>query len=715
MRNISIKNIIETSTIVALSLITGLILSAAVIYIWWDFQIYSFSRLFRTALWLVPVITPAAFWSYRKLLPKLLVQSLKTTLFILLFALSLALLSATGLSTKLTRQHLLRLELPDHQSQTALQIVEIKLDGSVVLLDHVLRSNNWVEDNQHLVLNGDGAAWIEYPFQSSISKNIEVLVTSTGDPVSLSITLDGKAQTYQTAKNVTPKGDQLLLSQTTSLSLAYFSDFLPEILLLTAAAFILLSSLMFFRITENNTCSHLDLYWKVVSIISISGTSLFLYAATFTRPFADDYCYTNYVRRIGYGPAIIDFYNNWSGRFFSNLLLLGFSEQRFAPLVQILLWVAASALGFYGFFRSQSGARRFWLSLGSGFVVAFSTLALTPDILKSTYWIVSSVAVFPVLILLPLIGYILINSYDKQHKYFPNWVIGLGAFILTVASSTTHEVASPGILLLSATGLFIALITPVRQDRPRFFRLLIWITTAAVIGILIVILAPGNYNRQQNQAYPDFPGLWELIRMTWVFTVNFLAGIFMDPQKGLWLVAVAGFGFSSGKIALAKSQTNRLRLKRLMLCIIPILGFALTASAFVPGAYAMSAEIPARSQIIPTGYVVLTTLMWGYIAAQSIPRSTFHHFGVKLVVSGFTALLAITLFGSSIALLQRAYRVEQHISAYAAAWDARDVDIRSAVADGQLIQDITIPRIQSWDGPEQKYHCVRDYYRLKYP
>lgn len=59
--------------------------------------------------------------------------------------------------------------------------------------------------------------------------------------------------------------------------------------------------------------------------------------------------------------------------------------------------------------------------------------------------------------------------------------------------------------------------------------------------------------------------------------------------------------------------------------------------------------------------------------------------------------------------------MEQSLSAYAAVWDARDRAIRSAIAEGRRIQDVPISRIESWDGPEQKYHCVRDYYRLKYP
>jgi uncharacterized membrane protein len=88
---------------------------------------------------------------------------------------------------------------------------------------------------------------------------------------------------------------------------------------------------------------------------------------------------------------------------------------------------------------------------------------------------------------------------------------------------------------------------------------------------------------------------------------------------------------------------------------------------------------------------------------------------VKLATLGIAALAGIILMGGSITLLRRAYRVEQSLSAYAAAWDARDRAIHSAIAQGLRIQDVPIPRIKSWDGPEQKYHCVRDYYRLKYP
>jgi thiol:disulfide interchange protein len=81
------------------------------VYIWWGLQIHSLSRLFSTALWLVPLIAPAAFWAYRKMLPNLRIQAPRALLAVALFALLLALLSAAGLSTHLFQRHILRLEI----------------------------------------------------------------------------------------------------------------------------------------------------------------------------------------------------------------------------------------------------------------------------------------------------------------------------------------------------------------------------------------------------------------------------------------------------------------------------------------------------------------------------------------------------------------------------------------------------------------------------
>ncbi len=133
---------------------------------------------------------------------------------------------------------------------------------------------------------------------------------------------------------------------------------------------------------------------------------------------------------------------------------------------------------------------------------------LSPDVLKSTYWIVSSVAVFPVLVLLPLVLRVLVNAWHQKEPASPGWPAGLGAFVMTIALSTTHEVASPGMVLLSFSGLLIVLVTRLHRAKPRFFNLLLWTAAAAALGLLVVVLAPGNYNRQQSQAYPDFPGLW---------------------------------------------------------------------------------------------------------------------------------------------------------------------------------------------------------------
>ncbi len=59
--------------------------------------------------------------------------------------------------------------------------------------------------------------------------------------------------------------------------------------------------------------------------------------------------------------------------------------------------------------------------------------------------------------------------------------------------------------------------------------------------------------------------------------------------------------------------------------------------------------------------------------------------------------------------------VEQQMSAYTAAWDSWDKNIRSAIQDDRLIRDIAISKIKSRNGPEPKYHCARDNYRITYP
>lgn len=714
--NLSTKNIAKHAAILGLSLGSGLILGAVGVYLWWDLQIHSFNRLFRTALWLVPFLTPAIYWFYHQLVPGISAQSRQKTLLVAFLGLALSLLSATALSTHLLQRHVLRLEIPGTVSPASIQILEIKLDGKPVLMDHILHSGDWTEEDQRLVLSSGSPAWIEYPFFSGYGMEAEILITATSDPIPLTMVLDGQLRSFQTGEDEAQRKNQLLLIHKTELNPGYFKDFLPEILLLAAGFFIPLTGLMLFGISQSSSAEMASLYWKALSITGIAGTFLYAYAGFFARLFADDYCYTNYARRIGYGAAVVDFYNNWSGRFFSNLLLLGFSEQRFAPLAQILLWLAASTAGFYALFQAIPGSRRFWLALGGAFVVSFSTLSLTPDVLKSTYWIVSSVAVYPVLILFPLILCVVSWTCHKKEGGFPDWLAGLGVFVMTIALATTHEVASPSIMLLSFSGVLAALVSRVHRAKPRLFRLLLWIAAAAVVGMMVVVLAPGNYNRQQSQAYPDFPGLWKLVRMTWTFSVNFLTGILAETSKALGLAAVVIFGFSIARSLPSQTRTSNVTIERPMLAIVPLMGFALVASSFVSGAYAMSAEIPARSQIIPTYFVVLAMLLWGYFVGRLTPiRLDSRSFSAKLIILGITALLWVILVGNGITLLRYAYRVEQSLSAYAVVWDARDTAIHSAVAEGQLIQDIPIPKIESWDGPEQKYHCVRDYYRLKYP
>jgi hypothetical protein len=196
------------------------------------------------------------------------------------------------------------------------------------LISQVLHSEGWVQEGQALTLSGESPAWVEYPFQSTWGEEITILVDVSGNPISLKMVLDGRPRTFNTAQHGDTGNDQLLLTHKTVFSPAYFVDFLPEILLLAVGIFILLSSLMLHGLSQEAHPVLAGLYWRLSAFVGFAGTLLYAWAAVFTRPFGDDYCYTNYVRKIGYGPAVLDFYNNWSGRFFSNLLLLGFSEQR---------------------------------------------------------------------------------------------------------------------------------------------------------------------------------------------------------------------------------------------------------------------------------------------------------------------------------------------------------------------------------------------------
>ncbi len=200
------------------------------------------------------------------------------------------------------------------------------------------------------------------------------------------------------------------------------------------------------------------IYLYLSLLAGLVGIALFFYMSLHARMYGDDFCYHINVLENGYLPTVINFYITWSGRFFSNFVLFAASGFRWASLIQILLIVLSASVSSYLLtpFSDHKNRRLLW-SMACGMLIPFLVFSLTPDPNKTLFWLVSSAALLPVLILLPL--YLLLVWLTFQGDQIRPGLYALLAFTLSFLITTTHEVATLPMLALNSTLLLAAFLT----------------------------------------------------------------------------------------------------------------------------------------------------------------------------------------------------------------------------------------------------------------
>ncbi len=413
----------------------------------------------------------------------------------------------------------------------------------------------------------------------------------------------------------------------------------------------------------------------------LTGMGILLYNSFSTRMYGDDFCYALVRESKGYLQSVIWFYNHWSGRFFSNFLLMGFNDKPWIVAVQ-LLGISAACFTILWNLNRGSTPQRVLSALAGAVWVPFTLFIITPDLYKSVYWIVSSVAVLPVLIFVPL-HLALLWRFHNQPASGLNWAAPLAA-VISFAIAATHEAAVLGWLALQIISLAAAWLFA-RNKRPLLV-LLCWSALAAAAGLAVELFSPGIEARAAAQDYPPAGSLPVLVQLTCRYFWEYLRAI--PPFGWLAILSAAGLGLSLDT-ALPRRPV------RAAAALVISTGMAL--ACFAPGAYAMSSSIPLRTQVIPGAYLVYGIMA----AALLLPRPPG-----KLWAAAAFALALLLTPTAALQSVQHVFPTVQPMLQFARDWEARDSQARQGNA---AIQRIPIP----WDEQEQEFSCTQDYYRRR--
>lgn len=417
----------------------------------------------------------------------------------------------------------------------------------------------------------------------------------------------------------------------------------------------------------------------VMVIGGAAGMAILLFNSLSMRMYGDDFCYTLYRESRGYLPSVIWFYTYWSGRFFSNFLVMGLSHWRWAVFAQLICILVTTFLTLAAMV-SGSKNKRILTALASSLWIAFAVFAVIPNFYKF-YWIVASWVVLPVMICIPLyvlvvVLYLKSNSNKKMYWAAP------AIFLLSFMIATTQEAALPGWLLAQC----IALIWVWRfSPKSRPLTSLLSISLAgALAGFVVEWLAPGVSIRAETMNYPRTTSLTGLISLSTTFFIDFLQKISASGRLMLLTIVGLGWFLETGLVRSAKSAIALL-----------IFTLIITFTCFVPGVYAMTSTVPLRTEVIPGSYLVYGMFMVGLFLPRPKNKELAFAVGVilLLITVPITSLHAIRKLTPTIAPLQQ----------FARDWDARD---QLALHSDVEITGINVP----WDQWEQKIYCVRNYY-----
>lgn len=436
--------------------------------------------------------------------------------------------------------------------------------------------------------------------------------------------------------------------------------------------------------------------WKTIFLVfaficGLLGMLIIITNSFSVRMYADDFANAIKLESWGLWKSALWFYRSWSASFFSNFLIMGFSNQRWAPLIFLILILVTFYFSLLRIVKNNASIQRLTVLAGA-FFIPFTIFTVTPDMYKSLYWISSSMALLPLLIMIPI--YLVIISHLLSANQLGSRALLVIGMVLSFAISTTHEVASVGWLGMHVFGLIWFYLAGSKNIYLRNF--LIAGLFAALTGIVIMLVSPGVDARIATQEYSSAPPVFEALLSTIRYFIDFIkmisAPIYIhhgDMRPGWFLIiAVAGLGW------LTDTPYNRHMVKA---ALILILSIGMAAVSYFPGAYILGDTIPLRTQFIPSLYLVFGLYIFGLF----LPRVSSKQLKVSLTI----LIMQIMLIGSFISISQLVLTIEP-MRQYARDWDLRDVTVRTT---SELPHRLKVP----WDEYEQNLGDFRRYYRTR--
>ncbi|HEY3476538.1 MAG TPA: hypothetical protein VGK56_18120, partial [Anaerolineales bacterium] len=422
---------------------------------------------------------------------------------------------------------------------------------------------------------------------------------------------------------------------------------------------------------------------------TLAALVLYAYLGIFSRYSSDDYCLSAFFLQDNLLGAIVRRYFVSTSRY-TNVLFIGLADQLFgwySVAVLPALMLALFVLGLYLILKEISEMFRLgwsrWMSLFLSLFIVYFSVSQAPDLYETLYWRAGMTSHFAPLVFIPFLGAFLLRQIRKANEHFPSFWTQAACFLIPFLIGGLSE--PPTTLMI--TFLFLAFCavwcwSDIRYRRARVV-IVFWSFLGAVIALIVMAVAPANSLRMQTPP----PGLLILISRVINYPFYFIIDTLRSlPLPTLMSVAVPALLFYVKYTypAASLSKGARTRLGLVMLVIL-VLGYFLIAASFAPSAYGQSYPVP-RARFIGRLLMTITLMTEGALLGILVAQ-------IRLAVQWISprSVAVFTMLVLALYPLRTTWRASAEIPVYrqrAAAWDARDADIRALKQQG--VQDVVI-------------------------
>lgn len=438
--------------------------------------------------------------------------------------------------------------------------------------------------------------------------------------------------------------------------------------------------------------------WLLFLLIVICSTPLAIiaYSSFFARYLADDYCVKAILDQFGFWEFITRSYTGWAGSF-SSLVLQGLTPSPQAvgvPIIFVILaWVGLFSLITYKtiMFLTKSVKNIGVISLALSCVLMTELLSAFPNMHEILFWYNAVVSYIVPLALASF--YILLVSRPVALStlislFFVSFI--LAGFNFTFASLQIFWLA---ILLLFVVQRFAL--------RAKLLASLL----GALSGLVVLISAPGNTIRA-DQIGSDANLIISAINSLLMSLHPVLYVISYRPLTFLSLFAISlMFAFYFGK------KISKPVLATLAIVAIVVLSAAVS---FFPVLYVFNTLPSARGWLAPVGIALCSIAGLGYVCGVTLRKDEqplgYLPYRVQIIIA---ALALVFMLNNTLTALQ----VAQRQIAYAAAWDERDVYLRTLSGSTETVHVRSLRNILNFedvtgDPTHWMNACIANYYNL---